>query len=182
VKIVLDACVLYPARLREILLGVANAGLFTPLWSARILEEWARATRKIGPAAEVEARLALADACRDFPRAMVQAAPAVEARLVLPDDNDVHVLAVAIAAGADAICTFNARDFPRHVLAGEGIARRDPDGLLWEFWSHHPELVGVVVEQARLTAERFSGVEKPLRGFLKKAGLPRLGKAMVGPS
>ena len=178
-KIVLDACVLYPPRLREILLGVAGAGLFTPLWSARILEEWARATRKIGPAAEVEARVAVTQVMADFPRAMVQAAPAVEARLMLPDDNDVHVLAVAVASGADAIVTFNARDFPRHVLAAEGIARRDPDGLLWEMWSHHEAVVAAVVEQARLTAERFSGTEKPLRGFLKKAGLPRLGKAMA---
>jgi predicted nucleic acid-binding protein len=180
VKIVLDACVLYPPRLREILLGVAAQGLFTPLWSARILEEWARAVRKIGPVAEVEARLAVAQIMQDFPRAMVQAVPAIEARLVLPDDNDVHVLAVAIAAGADAILTFNGRDFPRHVLAGEGIARRDPDGFLWEIWSHHPEVVTGVVEQARLMAERMSGTEKPLRGFLKKAGLPRLGKAMAG--
>jgi predicted nucleic acid-binding protein len=179
VKIVLDACVLYPARLREILLGVAGAGLFTPLWSARILEEWARATRKIGPAAEVEARVAVGQVMADFPRAMVQAVPAVEARLVLPDDNDVHVLAVAVASGADAIMTFNAQDFPRHVLAAEGIARRDPDGFLWEMWSHHEAVVAAVVEEARLTAERFSGTEKPLRGFLKKAGLPRLGKAMA---
>ncbi len=179
-KIVLDACVLYPGRLREILLGAANAGLFTPLWSARILEEWARAVRKIGPAAEVEARNAAAAMMTDFPRAMVQAAPAVEARLVLPDDNDVHVLAVAIAAGADAIMTFNAQDFPRHVLAAEGIARRDPDGFLWEMWSHHEAEVAAVVEASRLTAERFAGTEKPLRGFLKKAGLPRLGKAMAG--
>jgi predicted nucleic acid-binding protein len=181
VKIVLDACVLYPARLREILLGVAGAGLFTPLFSQRILEEWARATRKIGPVAEVEARLAVAQVMQDFPRAMVPAVPAVEARLVLPDDNDVHVLAVAIAAGADAICTFNAQDFPRHVLMAEGIARRDPDGLLWEFWSHQPDVVAGVVEEARQTAERFSGTEKPLRAFLKKAGLPRLGKAMSPP-
>lgn len=179
-KIVLDACVLYPGRLREILLGVANAGLFTPLWSARILEEWARAVRKIGPAAEVEARNAVAAMMTDFPRAIVQAVPAVEARLVLPDDNDVHVLAVAIAAGADAIMTFNAQDFPRHVLAAEGLARRDPDGFLWEMWSHHEGVVAAVVEASRLTAERLSGTEKPLRGFLKKAGLPRLGKAMAG--
>ncbi|MBL3553988.1 PIN domain-containing protein, partial [Rhodovulum sulfidophilum] len=42
-KVLLDACVLYPTVLREILLGVARRGGFTPLWSARILEEWARA-------------------------------------------------------------------------------------------------------------------------------------------
>ena len=45
-KALLDACVLYPTVLREILTGVAGQGLYTPLWSDRILEEWARATRK----------------------------------------------------------------------------------------------------------------------------------------
>ncbi len=44
----------------------------------------------------------------------------------------VHVLAIAIAGHADCIVTFNAKDFPRHLLAEEGLERRDPDGLLWQ--------------------------------------------------
>ena len=50
-KAVLDACVLYPTVLREILLGVAARGLYEPLWSDRILREWTRATAKLGPEA-----------------------------------------------------------------------------------------------------------------------------------
>jgi len=42
-KILLDACVLFPTILREILLAAAEETQFEPLWSARILEEWARA-------------------------------------------------------------------------------------------------------------------------------------------
>src|SRR5690606_10011196 len=34
VRAVLDACVLYPTVLREILIGAADAGLYAPLWSA----------------------------------------------------------------------------------------------------------------------------------------------------
>ena len=52
----LDACVLFPTVLREVLTGAAAAGLYQPVWSDRILEEWARATAKLGPAAEVIAR------------------------------------------------------------------------------------------------------------------------------
>ncbi|MEM8879755.1 MAG: PIN domain-containing protein, partial [Pseudomonadota bacterium] len=52
----LDACVLYPTVLREVLLGVAEAGLYRPVWSARIVEEWARAAAKSGTAAEMQAR------------------------------------------------------------------------------------------------------------------------------
>ena len=102
-RAVLDACVLYPPVLRDLLLGMAEAGLYEPKWSERILEEWARATVKLGPGAEAQARGVAVLMREVFPRAMQAAAPGVEGRLVLPDPNDAHVLAVAIASGADAI-------------------------------------------------------------------------------
>ena len=60
-KAVLDACVLYPTVLREILIGVAEAGLFTPVWSPRILAEWQHAAARLGPdlAAVAGAEIAL---------------------------------------------------------------------------------------------------------------------------
>jgi hypothetical protein len=108
----------------------------------------------------------------------VREQPNIEARLALPDPNDVHVLAVAIAGHADAIVTFNAVDFPRHVLADEGIERRDPDGFLWELWSRHPGEVRAVVDAVHAKAEAMAGKPLPLRAFLKKAQLWRLGKAL----
>jgi predicted nucleic acid-binding protein len=182
VKVVLDACVLYPPVLREILTGVAEAGLYQPMWSDRILEEWARATRKLGPGAEGEARTAGAGLRAAFPRATVPPAPGVEMRLDLPDANDTHVLAVAVAGSADAILTFNAADFPRHVLAAEGVARRDPDGFLWEMWSHHPEAVGRILEAVRAEAERRVGAPVALRSLLRKLRLNRLARAVLAGS
>ncbi|MCB2134410.1 MAG: PIN domain-containing protein [Rhodobacteraceae bacterium] len=178
-KVLLDACVLYPTVLREILIGAARAGLFTPLWSERILEEWARATRKLGPEAEVLARGDIARLRAAFPKSSVPQSPGQEARLHLPDPDDIHVLAAAISGHADVILTFNAADFPRHVLAEEGIERRDPDGFLWQLWSEAPERLGPVIEEIRAEAERLSGQAQPLRALLKRAGLPRLGKAMA---
>jgi predicted nucleic acid-binding protein len=178
VRLVLDACVLYPPVLRRILFGLAEADLIVPLWSERILREWAQATVKLGPEAEAAAQVDALLARAAFPRATVPPAPGIEARLVLPDPNDVHVLATAIAGGADAILTFNAADFPRHVLAAEGLARRDPDGFLWELWSHHPEAVARVLDQVRADTEAASGRQQTLPRMLRRLRLNRLAKAL----
>jgi predicted nucleic acid-binding protein len=179
-RAVLDACVLFPTGLRGVLLRCAAAGLFEPLWSARILEEWARATRRLGPGAEAQARAEIAALQAAFPAALVAAAPGLEARLDLPDAADIHVLATAVAAGAGAIVTRNAGDFPRGLLAGAGVARRDPDGFLWELWSHAPALVAAAVEAERQAAEAATGRALSTRGFCRRLGLPRLGRALAG--
>ncbi|MGC1489682.1 MAG: PIN domain-containing protein [Albidovulum sp.] len=177
-KAVLDACVLYPTVLREILIGVARAGLYTPLWSERILEEWARATIKLGPGAEVIARGEIARLDVDFPKACVRPQTGLAARLWLPDPDDIHVLAAAISSSADVIITFNASDFPRQTLAEEGLERLDPDQFLHGLWQDHPTTIARCAEAVRAEAERLSGQPQPLRALLKRARLPRLAKAL----
>ncbi|RYI20280.1 MAG: PIN domain-containing protein [Acetobacteraceae bacterium] len=177
-KAVLDACVLYPTVLREILQGAGEAGLYLPVFSDRILREWVLATAKLGPAAPAIAEGEAAVLRARFPRAVIAAHPEIEARLHLPDPNDLHVLATAIASGADALVTFNAQDFPGHLLAEEGITRRDPDGFLWELHSRNPEMMARIVEAVRAKAEAISGQPVPLKALLKRARLYRLGKAM----
>lgn len=177
-KAVLDACVLYPTVLREILQGAAKAGLFQPVFSDRILREWVLATAKLGPAAPVQAEGEAATLRAAFPRGLIRAHAEIEARLLLPDPNDHHVLATAIASGADAIVTFNAQDFPGHVLAAEKITRRDPDGFLWELHSRHPDIMAGIVEAVRARAEAISGQPVALKGLLKRAKLYRLAKSL----
>lgn len=179
-KLLLDACVLFPTILREILIIAAAEGLYQPLWSARILEEWARATRKLGPGAEDQARAEIALLRASWPAAEVAPSPHIAARLVLPDENDLHVLAAAIHAGAEAIITVNAADFPKGVLAAEGLERRDPDGLLWELASHHPQDMARVLEAVRAKAEAISGEPQALKPLLKRARLGRLSRLMAG--
>jgi predicted nucleic acid-binding protein len=177
-KAVLDACVLFPTVLRELLQGAAEAGLFQPVFSDRILREWVLATARLGPAAPAIAEGEAALLRASFPRALVPPHPAIEARLILPDPDDRHVLATAIASGADAIVTFNAQDFPGHVLAAEGLRRRDPDGFLWELQSAAPETLAAIAETMRQKAERIAGQPVPLRRLLKPLRLYRLAKAL----
>ncbi|TMV06471.1 PIN domain-containing protein [Ruegeria sediminis] len=177
-KAVLDTCVIYPTVMREMLLGAADLGHFTPLWSARILEEWARAARKFGPAGEAQAQAEIALTRANWPKAELDPAPGVEQRLWLPDAADIHVLAVAVAGSADAIITLNAKDFPKHILAEEGLDRIDPDALLHGFWVKDSDGMASLADRVLAEANRLSGGQWTMRGLMKKARLPRLGKAL----
>lgn len=181
-RLLLDACVLYPTVMRATLLEVAAEGLFVPLWSDRLLEEWARAAARHGPVSEAQARAEIALARATWPGAAVSPQPGLEARLWLPDPNDVHVLAAAIAGSAEAVVTLNAGDFPRHTLAEEGLARHDPDTLLHDLWCRAPEPVSRAAARVRANAIRHDPALADLRKLLKKARLPRLAKALATQS
>jgi predicted nucleic acid-binding protein len=179
VRVALDACVLFPTVLREMLLGAAAAGGFVPVWSARILEEWARATRRLPEGAEAVARGEIALLRAGWREAEVAVDPELVARLSLPDPDDRHVLAAAIAGGAEVLLTLNRADFPTRTLARHGLILREPDGFLSELAGEGLDLAAVAAGvQAR--AERASGRAQPLRALMKRAGLPRLGKALSG--
>ena len=156
-KALLDTCVIYPTVMREMLLEVAKAGGFEPLWSARILEEWQRAAIKLGPDGVAQAAGELVMLKRDWPRSVVTWPVSLEARLWLPDPADVHVLAAAIAGHADAIVTVNAKDFPRGVLAEEGLSRADPDAFLVGLHAAQPDMVaGAAAQEGQVAAYRQS--------------------------
>jgi len=176
--VVLDACVLYPTVLREVLLAVAAAELFVPLWSARILEEWALAAgRHLGPGAESEARAEIAAARAAFPRAEV-APPAAAAPVAgLPDPGDDHVVAAAGAGRADAIITRNLGDFPPRALRPRGLRALHPDPFLLALWQARPAAVAAAAGGV-LARARAAGLGPSAGAILKRAGLPRLARAL----
>ncbi|MFV0360530.1 RSP_2648 family PIN domain-containing protein [Tropicimonas sp.] len=178
-RVMIDACVLYPTVMREMVLGVAGAGLFVPLWSERVLGEWARAAARHGSAQELQARGEIALARARWPQACVTPRESDLKRLWLPDPNDIHVLGAAIAGSADLILTLNARDFPRHTLAEEGLNRADPDGFLTGLWQEQPGPVASVAAAVLAEAERLDNAPHDLRRLLKKARLPRLARALT---
>ncbi len=180
-RVLLDACVLFPTVMREVLLGVAAKGVFTPLWSDRILEEWARAVAAKLPERAEAARVEIALLRAKWPDAGVNVDVSITDSIHLPDPNDAHVLAAAICGNAETLVTLNLSDFPTRTLSGHDIIRRDPDGLLLEFFQENPELVLDTAETVRQKAEEFSGEPEEIRRLMKKVRLPRLGKALVLP-
>lgn len=176
-KAVLDACVLYPTVLREILIGVAGRGLYEPVWSARILGEWAHAAAALGPD---QAAVAAAEAAllrHGWPQAEAPDDGARTIGLDWPDSADRHVAETALAAGAGLIVTANLRDFPRRLLAGLGLRAVHPDAFLMELWLADAEAVVGCVRAAHDTAERLGGA-MPLGRLMARARLPRLAKAI----
>lgn len=182
--VLIDACVLYPTVLRELVLGVAGQGLFTPLWSPRILGEWQHAAARLGPDGAVIAAGEIALLRARWPGAEVADADIARAGrdfdTDLPDPDDSHVLAAAIAGGASAILTQNLRDFPARRLAPHGVQAIHPDPFLLDLWRRAPAAVGGVVAHVQAEAERISGRTQPLRTLLRRSRLPRLAKALDG--
>lgn len=179
IRALLDTNVIYPTVMRDILLGAASQGLYEPLWSPRILDEWRHVAARRGDIDTQIAEAAIVAMTLRFPKALVHPKPGVEARLHLPDEADIHVLAAAISGSADVIVTQNRSDFPRGTLWAEGIERAEADGFLWRLWSDHPDDLAHVAHNVQSEAERLSGGVWPLRKLLKKARLPRLAKALA---
>ncbi|SMX22436.1 RSP_2648 family PIN domain-containing protein [Boseongicola aestuarii] len=175
-RVLIDACVLYPTVLREIVLGAAARGLFAPLWSPRVLEEWRRAAQKRGETGIAELEIEAVKAL--FPEAMVYASPDTQARLSLPDSDDVHVLAAAIDGEADEILTLNLKDFPARTLARDSILLRAPDTFLLEFFHNDANALRAVLDEVMRKANRHGIDTTNPRALLKRARLPRLGKAV----
>ncbi len=178
-RMLLDACVLYPTVMREVLIGCARAGLYEPRWSPRILEEWARAAMKLGPEGEVIARGEIAALRADYPQAEITVPAGKLAQFWLPDPDDIHVLAAAVVGSCDGIVTANAKDFPGNLLAEEGLFRADPDGFLIRLYDEAPDQVRGVGDSVLAEARRLSGEDWTMRALMKKARLPRLGKRLA---
>lgn len=130
--VVLDACVLYPVCVADALMSMAIAELFAAKWTRRIEDEWIRNLEKNRP--ELVGKL---DRRRNFMRNAIPdwevqapACDAVASGLKLPDEDDVHVLAAAIAGHADGIVTANIKDFPADILSVHGLCAIHPDDFL----------------------------------------------------
>src|SRR5438270_9183993 len=107
----LDACVLYPAHLRDLLLSMALTDLFRVRWTDRIHEEWIRNLVAAGHDAEKLARTRrlMNEA---VPDCLIEGYESLIETLKLPDPDDRHVLAAAITGGVDVIVTANLKHFP----------------------------------------------------------------------
>jgi hypothetical protein len=145
-----DACVLYPAPLRDLLVRLANTGVVRARWSAAILDECFRNILENRPELKPEALQRTRELMtRAVPDCMVTGFEQLTDGLVLPDADDRHVLAAAIRAGAQAIVTFNLDDFPAERLQPYNIEAKHPDEFVIDTIDLSPgRVAAVIAEQA----------------------------------
>jgi hypothetical protein len=172
-----DACVLYPAPLRDLLMHLAVSDLFRARWTARIHEEWVRnllAKRPELARDQVERTRELMDA--SVPDCLVTGYEGLEAQLVLPDPDDRHVLAAAILCHAGTIVTYNLKDFPAAALAPLGITAQHPDEFIEHAFGINPASVIAAVRDHRASLTRPPrSVDELLDSYLKQGLVTTVG-------
>ena len=151
-----DACVLYPASLRDLLVRLALSDLFQARWTDEIHDEWTRNVLADRP----EITPASLTRCRRLmdlhvPDCLITGYESLIPTLTLPDADDRHVLAAAIHGGAGLIVTFNLSDFPASVLGQFHIEAIHPDEFVSRLWDEQPDSV---LEAVRL---QRAGLKNP---------------------
>lgn len=129
IRVLLDACVLLPYQLADLLLRLADAEMYEPLWSEEILSEVERNLIEKFNLTPGKASRRLNRMRSAFPNAAVDGYEDLIAAMTT-DPKDRHVAAAAVRGGAALIVTANVRDFPPESLSQYDVVAVHPDDFL----------------------------------------------------
>lgn len=116
----------------------------------------------------------------EFQEPLVQDYQHLLERIKLPDEHDRHVVAAAFWGGAEAILTFNAKDFPEEALDPGDLRVVDPDDYLCELAEggiRKTSLPRILLEVLKRQRSRLKNPPLDVGAFLtslRKAGLEKL--------
>jgi len=171
-NVFLDANVLVPIGLTDLLLRAGEDGLIDPHWSPEVLAEVTAAvatTRPNQPPEALQRRFAAMNAA--FPYALTSPDAQAMALFDLPDSDDQHVAAAALACQAQTIVTHNIRDFPAAAVSGHGLTAVTPDSLLLSLFTREPERIVALVEAAAAATRCPPLTADHILAALSKAGV-----------
>lgn len=169
---VLDACVLYPAPIRDLLLHLAYFDLYTPKWTDNIQEEWTRNLLINRPDLSAQQLQKATDAMNiTFPDANVANYESIITAINLPDSGDCHVLAAAIRCSAEVIVTANIKDFPNEYLSKYDVEAQHPDFFISNLVDLNPEKALKAFQQQVSNLKKPPMTEMQVIENLKKVGL-----------
>jgi hypothetical protein len=142
--VLLDACVLVPMPLADLLLRLAaGPRLYLPKWTDQIMNEVSRTLQE---------RLGVTR----------EKAQYREGELRRHHEKDRHVLAAALRVGAEVIVTYNLKDFPDSSLASYSIAAQGPSSFLQNLHEMDPPAVMQSLE------EQAEAIRQPLPYLLSR--------------
>jgi predicted nucleic acid-binding protein len=125
----LDACVLLPYQLCDLLLRLAETDMYRPLWSQEILDEVERNLVTRFGKTPPQARRRVDQMRTAFPLANVDSYEDLTPAMT-NHPKDRHVLAAAIRGGAAVVVTANLKDFPPAAFLRYEIEAIHPDEFL----------------------------------------------------
>ena len=168
-----DACVLYPASLRDFLVRLGGRRVFHARWTDQILDEMTRAVlpnRADLTAEQLQRTRTLM--CEAVPGCLTTGYQGLIEGLELPDPNDRHVLAAAIRAGPGAIVTENMKDFPKAALEPYNIEAQTPDTFVRHLLDIAESDVRAVILQQAADLKNPPMTEDDVLARLASQGLP----------
>jgi hypothetical protein len=176
---VFDACILYPFHLRNVVVQAAVDRLIGGRWTDEIHDEWMRNLAASASAPPIERLRRTARLLNDaLPTAMVSGYEHLVPMVSLPDVNDRHVVAAAIAARASVILTWNLRHFPANELNKFGLRRETPDVFLSDLYDRVPDLTIGSLANARRNLTRTRVTALGFIDILNNQKLIRLAKRL----
>jgi len=174
-----DACVLYPAPLRDLLMHLAMTDLYQAKWTNEIHDEWMRnvlANRPDLKRAQLERTRNLMN--MHVLDCLVDGYDHLIPSLKLPDLNDRHVLAATIHSAASIIVTYNLKDFPEKTLNKYGVQAQHPDHFLVQLIELNPDTVCAALKRLRTSLKNPPTNTNQYLAILKQQSLPKTVKKL----
>lgn len=168
-----DACLFYPAPLRDLMVRLAQTRRFRARWTERIHQERVNALLHKQPQLDprrIEWTVQLIN--QAVPNCLITDYEPLIDELELPDPDDRHVLAAAIRAGAQAIVTLNLKDFPQQTLDGFEIFARHPDDFVLDLADLESGVVIAVAKQQRAALRHPPFTPEAFVDCVRRQGLP----------
>lgn len=170
----LDTSAIFGGALNDLLLTLAEQGMFRPLWSAGVLDELQRTLPRRGiPADAIDHRIAMMRAA--FPDAQVTGYEDLIETMSC-DEGDRHILAAAVRANVELIVTFNLRHFPAAALDPYDIEARHPDDFLLDQLELREDIVLNALRSVLSSYENPPMTVDEYLDLLTRAGIPRFAK------
>jgi predicted nucleic acid-binding protein len=154
---------------------LAVEGAYRARWTVEIQDEWIRNLLEKRKDLDREKMLRTASLMNDAVEdALIQNYEYVIPTLALPDPDDRHVLAAAIVGHADAIVTFNLKDFPDEIVSQHSIEILHPDDFL--IAQHDLDQIGILstIKACRMKLKNPPKSAEDYIATLEQQGLPQM--------